>query len=219
MGAGNRNLMQEVSAKDTAEIPVSDERQGSALDLLEHEDRALRQIFAELRASKGDSVEARAEYGDLAKSLIRRVSAREAALVDLEKVATDVPELSAITRRLEQQRVPRRDALDRVEKMSRGVQGMNLNTGQDFDGELSQLTQIVGSEIEWDLEEVVPAVRHALEKQDRLADLHSASEVSKRAPTNLSPDGPRWYETAPVISRIVATYDRLRDFPRARHKH
>jgi hypothetical protein len=218
MGTGNRNLIQEMSVKDTAEIPVSDERQGSALDLLEHEDRALRQIFADLRASKGDSVEARAQYGDLAKSLIRRVSAREAALVDLEKVATDVPELSAITRRLEQQRVPRRDALDRVEKMSRGVQGINLNTGQDFDGELSQLTQIVGSEIDWDLEEVVPAVRHALEKHE-LTDLHSASEVSKRAPTNLSPNGPRWYETAPVISRIVATYDRLRDFPRARHKH
>jgi hypothetical protein len=41
----------------------------------------------------------------------------------------------------------------------------------------------------------------------------------RHAPTSLSPEGPRWYERAPVISRLLTIYDRLRDFPRAsRHR-
>jgi hypothetical protein len=191
----------------------------TVLDLLEREDRALRHIFADLRTTEGQSVEERAEYGDLAKSLIRRVSSREAALVDVEKAVADVPELSAILHRFEQQRVARRRSLDRVEKMSRGVQSIILNTGQEFDAELTELTQLVGTEIDWDLDEAVPAVRHALERRGRMSDLSSATTVARRAPTNLSPDGPRWYEGAPLISRIIAIYDSLRDFPRARHKH
>jgi hypothetical protein len=29
---------------------------------------------------------------------------------------------------------------------------------------------------------------------------------------NLNPDGPRWWERAPIISRAITLYDRLRDF-------
>jgi hypothetical protein len=187
---------------------------GTALDLLEREDIALRSIFGQVGAHTSGSVEERAEYGDLAKTVIRRVATREAALVDVAKVVADLPELDALSYHLEQQSPVRRRALDTVEKMSRGVQGINLNTGQDFDTEFTRLMQIVGSEIEWDLDQGIPAARDVLERQDKLDQLTSADKVAKRAPTNLSPVGPRWYEHMPIISNVISLYDRLRDFPR-----
>jgi hypothetical protein len=188
---------------------------GNALDLLEEEDLRLRAAFGQLRATSVASVEQRAEYGDLAKSVIRRVATREAALVDVAHVAADVSELGAVTDRLAQQATIRRPSLHRVEKMSRGVHGINLNTGQDFDKEFTELMQIVGSEIEWDLDEAVPAVRRALEQRGRVGELSSAHKVVQHAPTQLDPGGARWYERAPLISRLITMYDQLRDFPRA----
>jgi hypothetical protein len=181
---------------------------------LEREDLALRSVFGQVGVNRGRSVEERAEYGDLAKSVIRHVSTREAALVDVTKVASDHPELDALSAHLAHQSVTRRQALDRVERMSRGIQGINLNTGQDFDSEFTTLIQIVGAEIEWDLDEVIPAMRSALEQQSD-GELSNAGTLARRAPTHLHPDGPRWYEHAPIISNMLSLYTRLRDFPTA----
>jgi hypothetical protein len=188
---------------------------GTALDLLEHEDKELRTTFSQVRATQGSSVEQRAEYGDLAKTIIRHVATREAALADVANVVADVPTLQSIAFRLERETAIRREAIDRVEKMSRGIQGINLNTGQDFDKELTELMQIVGSEIEWDLDEAIPAVRSALAAHGKTDDLKSAGHVRRHAPTNLDPDGPTWLERAPVFSRLVTIYNHLRDFPKA----
>jgi hypothetical protein len=131
------------------------------------------------------------------------------------RVVSDVPALETIAQRLERDTHSRREALDRVEKMSRGVQGINLNTGQDFDREFMELLQIVGTEIEWELTDGIPAVRRALEAHDKVDDLKSADQVKRHAPTNLHPDGPRWYEQAPVLSRLLTIYNHLRDFPQS----
>jgi hypothetical protein len=188
---------------------------GTALDLLEHEDITLRSVFNQVLAIKGSSVEERAEYGDLAKTAIRHVATREAALTDVAGVVADVPDLDAVAQHLERETGVRRSAIDRVEKMSRGVPSINLNTGQAFDHELTSLMQIVGSEIEWDLAEGIPAVRSGLEQHGRVKDLQRAGTLAKRAPTNLHPDGPRWWERAPLVSRLITRYDQLRDFPQA----
>jgi hypothetical protein len=105
-----------------------------------------------------------------------------------------------------------------VEKMSRGVQGINLRVGQDFDGEMEALMQVVEPETEWELTSALPDVKRALQATDREDELRSARYLSAHAPTNLHPDGPRWWERAPVISRLITVYDRLRDFPRARQR-
>jgi hypothetical protein len=97
------------------------------------------------------------------------------------------------------------------------VQGINLNTGQEFEPALRELIQVVGTEIEWDLGEAVPAVRGWLRHMES-ADLSSAEHVAKHAPTSLDPTGPRWYERAPMLSRLITVYDHLRDFPRAVRK-
>jgi hypothetical protein len=186
----------------------------NALELLENEDLELRELFGELRQHRGTSVEDRAEYGDVAKEIVRRIATREAALVDVCSVATQDPQLRDVAARIEHGMQVRRPQIDRVEKMSRGVQGINLRTGQDFDSQMEDLIQLTGSEIEWELDEVLPELRAYLRQSDREADLKSADHIRRHAPTSLSPQGPRWWERAPVISRLITVYDHLRDFPR-----
>ena len=188
---------------------------GNALNLLENEDRELRRLFTKLQQKRGLSVEERADYGDLAKSVVRHMATREAALVDVTRVLGDAPEQQNVFSRLESNMLEGRPYLDRVEKMSRGVQGMNLRIGQDFENEMLDLVQVIGAQIEWELGQGLPQLRGALSGTSRQREFKSAEHVERHAPTNLRPDGPRWWERAPVISRLITVYDHLRDFPRA----
>jgi hypothetical protein len=190
---------------------------GDALDLLEEEDLALRHLFTQLRTLQGTSVSERADYGDLAKTTIRHLATREAAITEVVSVVTDTPELSDLVARIETDMGVRRPLIARVEKMSRGVPPMNLNQGQDFDAAFRAIVQEVGTEIEWDLEVALPAMKAAIRGGERSDEIKSAAHVARHAPTNLHPDGPRWFERAPVISRLRTIYDRMRDYPRADH--
>lgn len=189
---------------------------GSALDLLECEDLELRRLFTVLRQHRGASVEDRADYGKAAKDVIRHIATREAALVEVAESISGQPGLEHVSAQLEDRMSARRQQIDRVERMSRGVQGINLNQGQDFDAELQQLEQIVGTEIEWELGEAIPQIQHALGATEADDAMKSARYVEKHAPTNLEPSGPRWVERAPLVSRFLTIYDHLRDFPRGR---
>jgi len=189
---------------------------GSALDLLETEDLELRRLFSVLRQHRGTSVVDRADYGRAAKDVIRHVATREAALVEVAESVFDRPDLEGMSAQIQGRMGTRRRQIDRVEKMSRGVQGINLNMGQPFDDEMVELEQIVGTEIEWELGEAIPQIQHALSSSDTHAELKSARHVEKHAPTHLEPSGPRWVERAPVVSRFLTIYDHLRDFPRGR---
>jgi len=190
---------------------------GSALDLLEKEDLELRRLFEVLRQHRGDSVEDRADYGNAAKDVLRHLATRESALVEVGEAVSAQPGLEHLSAQLEDRMGKRREQIDRVERMSRGVQGINLNQGQDFDSELQELEQIIGTEIEWELEEAIPQIHHAM-GSDVDHDMRSARYVQQHAPTNLEPSGPRWVERAPVVSRLLTIYDHLRDFPRGRSR-
>jgi hypothetical protein len=190
-----------------------------ALGLLEREDVKLRRLFAAIEEARADTVRGRALYGDLSKDIIQHMATREAALLEVARRVGEVPELGSTAAALDADPSTRRQLLDRLEKMSRGVQGINLNTGQDFDGVLRELIDTVSPDMERDLAGTVPAVRSWLSKSGGEDPLKSADYVVRHAPTSLSPEGPRWYERAPVISRLLTIYDRLRDFPRAARHH
>ena len=206
---------QEQAAYQNVASPRDLTPHSDALDLLESEDRELREFFAEIQTARGGSVDDRALYGDLAKELIRHLATREAALVEVQRVVSDAPELHHLAVHMEDGMSTRRRLISQIEKMSRGVQGINLNKGQDFDGPLQELIGIVSSDIQRDLSDTVPTVAEWLSRTDRENELSSADHVVKHAPTNLSPKGPQWYERAPFVSRLITIYDHLRDFPRA----
>lgn len=193
--------------------------EADALELLESEDIELRELFTELQQRRGLSVQDRAEYGDIAREIVRHVAVREAALADVAHVASEDPQLLWLASRMEHDRVTNRPHVDRVERMSRGVQGINLRTGQDFDAEVEELIQLVGTEIEWDLDDAIPELRANLRRTHREERLKSAKHLRRHAPIHLHPHGPRWREHAPVLSRLRTVYDRLRGFPASRHHH
>src|SRR5215472_15420025 len=87
-------------------------KEDDALDLLEREDLELRRILTLLQQRRGLSVEERADYGDLAKKVIRHLATREAALVDVTRVLGVDPALADVTARLESNMLEGRPYLD-----------------------------------------------------------------------------------------------------------
>ena len=140
---------------------------GDALDLLESEDGELQRLFSEIQESRGGSVDDRARYGDLAKEIIRHLANREAALADLQQVIDDASDMSQLSARLAEGVSDRRELIDQLERMSRGVQGINLNTGQDFDGALQQIIDVVSSDIEFDVTDLIPTAAEWLSRSGR----------------------------------------------------
>jgi hypothetical protein len=192
-----------------------EEREGTSLDLLEREDRKITDLYAQMAVHAGPGVEDRAEYGQLGKEIVRRITTRESALVDVATAAAGIPAVAAVGERLGANPVERRERIEGLEKMSRGIQGMYLNTGIDFDGELADLMAVIRPQIAWELEEAIPALRHAMTQKVEADTLQSASYVSKHSPTHVHPAGSRWYERAPIISRLISLFHHWSDFPRA----
>jgi hypothetical protein len=189
-------------------------RDATALDVLRNEDRALLRLFDQIRETRGPSVSERWSHGNFAKRLIRRVAVREAGLMDVLSGIRDVAELGTVAHRLSLDSMQRRKLIDEVERMARGKQGMYLNLGQDFEGPLNELMGLMSSDIEWELSEAIPVIERTVSREATTR-FRSARYVVRHAPTYLNPSGRRWYEHAPVISRILTTFTRLRDYPRA----
>lgn len=139
---------------------MSRAKEGS-LDLLEHEDHRLLALFATLTASRSVSVQQRFAYGNAAKQIIRHLGIRQACLMDVGMAIASDDDLAPLGRRMVERAVERREQFDVVGDMSRSMQGMYLNQGQDFDAEMKLLVEAVKIEIEWELCECVPAIRDA----------------------------------------------------------
>jgi hypothetical protein len=190
-------------------------KEDTALDLLEEEDQRLQELFALLDQNRGTEVEERSVYGDTAKQIIRHIANREAALHDVVEGMSELTGLNDIVDRMDLNTEDRRQLISQAEGMSRGVQGINLNTGQDFHSVVAELANLLISEIEWELSHAIPTIRDTTNSALRTEILPSASHTKKHAPTNLGTNGPRWYERAPVLSRLITMYDHRRDFPKA----
>jgi hypothetical protein len=133
-----------------------------ALDLLESEDLQLRTLFTRLQLSQGESAAQRATYGDLAKEIVRHVAIRESAVADVVRSVGNEPQLESMSQSLERRMSIRRPVISEVERKSRGVEGAGPDAGHDLHRPLMDLVQQVGPEIEWELDEVVPAIRGSL---------------------------------------------------------
>ena len=104
-----------------------------------------------------------------------RCRLREAALVDVAKAVASLPALDAISAQLAQ---PVGDPPPRHRPGGADVTGHRRHQSEYRPGlrrRIPTLMQIVGSEIEWDLDEVIPAVRSALSARRGRADLTSAT--------------------------------------------
>ena len=187
----------------------------SALDTLENEDRWLLQLFQGIALNRGTSVEERYAYGNLAKEILRHIAIRQASLVNVATVITSMPELHAIGSRMMDRATHRRVLIDASTQMARGIQPVSLSEGQDFGEAFDTLINATRSEIEWELSEAISLIRATMIANRTAQRLRSSRYVRRHAPTYLSTKGPRWYERAPVVSRIFTIYEHMNDFPRA----
>jgi hypothetical protein len=187
----------------------------TSLDVLEREDLLLRDFFKQIEENRGESVEQRYTYGNASKQVIRHVSVRQSALIDVATSISEIPSLCQIAERMIDRATARRELIHELVVMSRSVQGMYLNSGQDFDGPLTSLIGAISVEVDWELSDAIPQIRQVLDTPAKLVILRSARYVTRHAPTTLTVSGPRWYERAPVVSRIMTLFNHLRDHPRA----
>jgi hypothetical protein len=90
------------------------------------------------------------------------VSAREAALTEVTRVVSTEGGLRRVASTYQRTGPKRRRLIDRLERMSRGARRAELKQREDFDADLHDLVQLLGTEIEWDLDEALPAIRGVL---------------------------------------------------------
>lgn len=192
-------------------------RSETSLDLLERENTLLLGLFDQIDECRGSSVEDRYDHGNLAKQVIQHLAIRQSSLMNVGAAISPFLSLRSIGERMIEGGTDRRAAYDEVGDLARDVEVMNLNQGQDFDGPLIDLIGAVKPEMDWELTEAIPLIRRSLHEVDTANVFCTSRYATRHAPTKLSVKGPQWYERAPMISRVVTMYDRIKDFPASNH--
>jgi hypothetical protein len=194
-------------------VPTTRDHDGDALDVLEHQDGALLALFAQLESSTGPAVTARYDHGNQGKRLIRRIALREAAKADLVDTLGGIPELAEVRHRLIGTVEERRNAINTLDLMGRGVRPIDLNKTQDFDAAVAELRRIVVPEINWELAAGIATIHNSLTANQR-ATLHSARYLRRHAPTKLDPERFRRRERIRIIGWVLTAWDHMLDRPR-----
>ena len=178
---------------------------GDALDQLLYEDRAILEILDRFEDGEADPL----VHGDAGKLLVEHMAVREAAKEHVATALEGVPGEQDTSAALRGDEERRRDLLRRLDEMARGLRGVNLNQGQDFDGTAQRAAALLRSEIDAELRSGIPRLRERL--GPARSDLPSARFVRRHAPTH--PRSRDSYRRAGPLVRLHAVYDFLRSFP------
>jgi hypothetical protein len=180
-----------------------------AVDQLEFENIALGRLLHAINDPGRD----RRLHGRAIKLFVERLAVREAARELIAEALARVPELADLSARLLGRTPGDRQALDRLDDMTRGIAPTNVNQAQDLDGAISAMTPRLLAEIEQDFTEVIPSVQRTLDPKRRKKVLPSANYVLRHCPLHPGVHPPRWYERIGPIVWAHAVYDYLRSLP------
>lgn len=176
-------------------------RGATAVDLLEGETKLLLMAFAEWDASSAD----RYCHDTIAKFILEQLVVREAARAAVVAALGDMSD-TTLDAFVHGDRRPIRKALCRLSEMAEGTSAGELDFGQDFEGEVTSVRDLVTSELEAEpLSALLSAGRIAL-------DVRSARYVRHHAPSRLRPEPKRWERYGPLV-RFRSFYDRVRRAP------
>lgn len=175
-------------------------REPTAVNLLDGETKLLLMAFAEWDASGAD----RYCHDTIAKFILEHLAVREAARTAVVASLGDRPDTAAAF--VNSDRRPIRDALRRLSEMIEGTSAGELNFGQDFEGEVIRLRDVLTPELEAEpFSAIISAHRIAL-------DVPSARFVRHHAPSRLSTEPQRWEHYGALV-RFRSFYDRVRRAP------
>ncbi len=183
--------------------------QGDALDRLQYEDRALRQL---LKAFSKRELDPRL-HGKVVAMLVEHLAIREGAREYVAESLAAIPELDDLGRQWQDGTVERRRRLARLEEMTRGLEAVNINQGQDVDAAIAEMTPTLLEEIDEEERQLVPSVVERLGPTRRAEVLPSTSYVLHHAPSHPGAHRLRWYERLGPLVRLHALYDYLRGLP------
>ncbi len=177
------------------------QRRATVLDTLEREDRALLELFGAIDAPGGGSSGERRSH-ETAERIVAHLAVREAALVEVAGPADDVPGVGLAEQFAAGAAVRRALAVGDRPSPSRPTPMFGV--GQEFDGPLSAVMALVRDQVTWERDVAIPMIERALEdgRLERFAD----DGATVHAPMQLHPDDPRWFERAPVVSRLLTWY-------------
>lgn len=193
--------------------PSRDERQGS-LDLLElvaHEDRELQQLLSEyLHGAAEDPV----RRGVIAHEARERLAAEDAAKQQLVHQLTLDLGHDDLARTLDERAVRRRELLNELERLTRGVSPRDVQTGvgDDVAAVVSDLERELGDSLTFEREQVAPVLRRTAPpgRLDELgARLHETRRIAPTRPRSSAPLEHR--RRSGLWRRVRACFDRFVD--------
>ncbi|HLI01961.1 MAG TPA: hypothetical protein VKV06_14330 [Acidimicrobiales bacterium] len=190
-----------------------DNQPRDALALLGLQNRILSDLFKSWHEhtatlTEGDNVSVRWERGSATKLILQhlavRESAKEAITGRLRKIGRD-----DLAGRIEGDGVGRREAIDRLDELIRGMMAMNTNT-PEVDVAVEQVGRVFREEAAVEDGELLAAASQALQAAGE--ELPSDRSIRLRSPTHPSPV-PRWYDRIGALKALRAFYDHLRGNP------
>jgi signal transduction histidine kinase len=201
-------------------LPIDTKSADTSLDVLLNEDFYLKDLFAQIRSHQfptpvdGEderlaSVLHRYRYSDLAKRALRHLAIRQAAARDVATAIRRLPELRTTADQIEERGTVCRAVINQLRDRVRKQSPMSLRGSEHFIEWLSQLIGETELSIEWELTEGLPLAIKTLHSTKWIPGFKSAAYIRGHAPTKLNPAGPRWYEYAPIVSKIVTIWDHV----------
>lgn len=193
--------------RDGQELQGAEPRDPDALDLLAHEDQLLGTLLARWHAGDaentpdGNAVTENWDQGTVGKLLLEHGAVRLAAAHEVRDALGSAGH-GDLARQVGNGCTALGAALDQMDQLSRGVNGVALASTAGFPGAVDALAHALPSS-------PLPfaEIRRAL--GDRA--LHRPAFVRAHAPTHPGP--PRWYDHVAPLVRLHTVYDRLRGFP------
>jgi hypothetical protein len=198
-------------------MPAGQAAGDDVIDLLDREDRAIESLLAQF-----DSPEAHEDHirrANLGLELRDRLAVQDAAKQELVHATLRDAGLEELAEEIDGRGRRRRELLARLDELTAGVSArdIHVSSGEEFDRTVLDLRDLVGADLEFERQRVIPRLREVLDPQE-LSDLGArVDKVRKRAPTHPKADTPLEHQGNRVTKRVRAVFDHLRDVPDAPH--
>jgi hypothetical protein len=204
---------------DMSTVRVED----SSLEVLKQEDLKLRRLFERIEQLLDPSFQIvgydhgatevlrRYEYSTVVKEVLYGLAIRQSAAMDVAKTISASPELEATANRIVERGTVCRPILQELRQMRRLENPMSLSLNPQFEEALRSLVEVSSVTIEWELGEAIPFIAQSFDTGGAVMPFRTAGYVRRHAPRRLCLSGPQWYESAPVISRLLMLLHKISD--------
>ena len=195
----------------------------SSLEVLKQEDLRLKHCFERIDQlidpsfqrpgydDRATEVLRRYEYATVVKEVLFCLAVRQSAAMDVAKTISTRSELAPIATEIVQRGTACRSLIHELRVMRRSESSMSLALNTKFEEVLRLLQELASNTIEWELASAIPLIAQSFDSRDAVIPFNSAGYVKRHAPRRLCSWGPQWYESAPVISRLLMFFSRFYD--------